>query len=192
MSGFGQHHSAASSTPFSSAGQDVAAAHGHGRDADVLVDLAGDAGRRAEAQFAEVGHVVDRLLEPAERLGPDRLQDEALHVDLHLLPELVVELLAAAVQEPRDPGQVVHAARPSRRRASRTARRRDACRTSSASRRSRPRSGPCRRHRACRSRRRSRPPAAPRRCTVLLVSAATSAAKSLSIVTSSAVVGITD
>ncbi len=90
-------------------GQDIAAAHGDGGHADVLVDLAGDAGRGAEAELAEIRHAVDGRLEPAERLGPHRLQHEALHVDLHLLPQLVIELLAAAVEEPRDPREVVHA-----------------------------------------------------------------------------------
>ena len=87
--------------------QDVPAAHGHRGDADVLVGLAGNAGRGAEAVLAEVVHRVDRLLEPAQRFRPDRLQHEALDVDAHLLPELVVELLAAAVQEPRHERDVV-------------------------------------------------------------------------------------
>ena len=64
-------------------------------------------GGRAEAHLAEVVHAVDRRLEPAERLGTHGLQDEALDVDLHLHPELVVELLAAAVEIPGDPGDVV-------------------------------------------------------------------------------------
>ncbi len=95
--------------PLLEGGEDVTSAHGHRRDADVLVGLTRDPGGRAEAVLAEVLHAVDGLLEPPQRLGADRLQHQALDVHAHLFPELVVELLAAAVQEPGHEGDVVDA-----------------------------------------------------------------------------------
>src|SRR5690606_6847738 len=78
-------------------------------NADVAIDLAGDAGRRAEAELAEVRHILDGVLEPAESFRSDRLEHEAFDVDLHLFPQLVIELLAAAVLVPREPGEIVEA-----------------------------------------------------------------------------------
>ena len=54
--------------------QDVAATHGNSGHADVVIGLAGDARRGAETIYTEVGHALDRLLEPAERFRADRLQ----------------------------------------------------------------------------------------------------------------------
>ena len=51
----------------------------------------------------QVGGAVDRLLEPAERLGRHRHREEALDVDLHDLGlELLEQLLAAAVVDPAE------------------------------------------------------------------------------------------
>ena len=90
-------------------GEDVTRAHGHGGHADVVVGLAGDAGRRAKAVFAEVVHAVDGLLEPAEGFGPDGLEHQPLDIHAHFVPQLVVELASAAEHKPGDPGDVVDA-----------------------------------------------------------------------------------
>ena len=89
--------------------QDVAAAHGDRGHANVVIGLARNARRRAEAVLPEVLHGRDRLLEPAERFRTDRLQHEALDVHAHLAPEALVKLLAAAILKPGKKGDVVDA-----------------------------------------------------------------------------------
>ena len=89
--------------------QNVAAAHRHRGDADVLVGLPRNSRRSAEAVFAEVVHALDRLFEPAKRLRSDRLQHQALDVHAHLVPQLVIQRATAAVHVPGEEGDVVNA-----------------------------------------------------------------------------------
>ena len=89
--------------------QDVAATHGNGGNADVIIGLAGNARRRPETVFAEVVHALDGLLEPAKGFRADRLQHQTFDVHAHLYPKFLVELAATAVHVPGNPGDVVDA-----------------------------------------------------------------------------------
>src|SRR5690606_27125022 len=54
-------------------------------------------------QALHVGHALDRLLEPAERLGRHRHREEADDVELeNVVQKLVIELHAAAVVNPAE------------------------------------------------------------------------------------------
>ena len=89
---------------------DLAARQGDGGNAHLLEDLAGDARRRAVLHGLEVGDVLDRPLEPAERVGTHRLDHQRLHVDLQDVgEEPLVQLVAAAFHEPGDVAQLVEA-----------------------------------------------------------------------------------
>ncbi len=96
-------------------GQDLAARqvdHGH---AHLRVELGHDAGLAA-LHALEVGEVLDRTLEPAERLRArrDARHRDQVHLEL-LLIELVPELDAAAVVEPADEVDGIHAGDAGRR-----------------------------------------------------------------------------
>ena len=80
------------------------------RHAHLLEDLAGDPGRRAVFHLLEVFGARDRTLEPAERIRSHRLHEQRLDVDLqHVLVELPVEIVAAALEDPGDVRELVEA-----------------------------------------------------------------------------------
>ncbi len=92
--------------------------------AHLLEDLAGDARRRAVLHLLEVGRRVDGVLEPAERVGSHRLDEDRLDVHLQDVPvELAIEVVAAALEDPRHVRQLVEADAGARHRIGEKARR---------------------------------------------------------------------
>src|SRR4029077_15354029 len=82
---------------------DLAARKGDGGNPHLLEDFAGDTRRRTVLHLPEVGGAVDRRLEPAERIRPHRLHEDRLDIDLeHVRVEFAVEVVAAALEDPRD------------------------------------------------------------------------------------------
>ena len=82
--------------------------HGHDRNAHLRVCLTRQAGRGPELELAEVVHGGDRGLEPSERLGSVGDDLELDHVQTEdVLPELAVQLLAAAVHHPGEMSELV-------------------------------------------------------------------------------------
>ena len=101
-------HSAQSMTPRSAAGQDLAAGEVDRAHAHLGVDLGVDAGLTA-LHTLEVGEVLDRPLEPAERLGAARERRQRDDVQLqHVLVELLVQLEPAALVHPAEDVDEVH------------------------------------------------------------------------------------
>ncbi len=81
---------------------DLAAGHVDGCHAHPLVDLGDDAGLAA-LHALEVGEVLDRPLEPAERLRARTADREGDDVELeHVAVELPVQVQAAALVEPAE------------------------------------------------------------------------------------------
>jgi hypothetical protein len=87
---------------------DLAAGQRVHRQAHVLVHVDGEADG-AELHALDVGHLGDRLLEPAEGLRRHRPVDEGLHVEVEALVDIVEHLLAAAVVVPGQHHVRVHA-----------------------------------------------------------------------------------
>ena len=90
---------------------DLAPGQGHHRDAHAGEQLAGQARRRAVLEFLEIREAVDRFLEPPEGLTARHQIDEGDHVGLQVvIDEILVQLVSAALVEPGEVGELVHAA----------------------------------------------------------------------------------
>ena len=116
MSRLGIAHSAPSMTPRSSDGTMSPPGHPDRADPHPLEHLQPDP-RRAELELLQVLEVVHRLLEPAEGL-PERLNGREVRDHVHLqlfLQEVVVELLAAAGEQPGGELVLAHPERPAER-----------------------------------------------------------------------------
>ncbi len=81
---------------------DVGAAHDDHRGAELPEELRREPDRAVLDALEVLGLLDLALLEPAERLGGHRSEEQGDDVELHLLEQLVVELLAPAVVHPAE------------------------------------------------------------------------------------------